>query len=105
VRGLGVTSAGRSDALPTVPAIAEFVPGYEATSFFGIGAPRGTPGEIVELLNVEIRAALRDAKIKARITDLGATVFETTPLEFGRYLADETEKWGRVVRFAAIKAE
>jgi tripartite-type tricarboxylate transporter receptor subunit TctC len=105
VRGLGVTSARRLDALPTVPAIAEFVPGYEATSFFGIGAPRGTPMEIVELLNAEIKAALRDAKFKARITDLGATVFESARLEFGRHLADETEKWGKVVKFAGIKAE
>jgi tripartite-type tricarboxylate transporter receptor subunit TctC len=105
VRGLGVTSAWRSDALPMVPAIAEFVPGYEATSFFGIGAPRGTPVEIVELLNAEIKAALRDAKFKSRITDLGATVFESTPAEFGRHLADETEKWGKVVKFAGIKAE
>ena len=88
-----------------VPAIAEFVPGYEATSFFGIGAPRGTPAEIVGLLNAEISAALRDAKTRERITDLGATVFETTPLEFGRYLADETEKWRKVVRFAGIKVE
>jgi len=95
----------RSDALPTLPAIAEFVPGYEATSFFGIGAPRGTPMGIVELLNAEIRAALRDTKMKARITDLGASVFETTPSEFGRHLADETEKWGKVVKFASIKAE
>jgi tripartite-type tricarboxylate transporter receptor subunit TctC len=105
VRGLGVTSARRSDALPTVPAIAEFIPGYEATSFFGIGAPRGTPVEIVELLNTEIRAALRDAKFKARITELGAAVFESAPSEFGRHLADETEKWGGVVKFAGIKAE
>jgi len=105
VRGLGVTSAQRSDALPTVPAIAEFVPGYEATSFFGIGAPRGTPVQIVELLNAEINAALRDAKFKARIADLGATVFEGTPADFGQHLADETEKWGKVVKFAAIRAE
>jgi tripartite-type tricarboxylate transporter receptor subunit TctC len=105
VRGLGVTSAARSDALPTLPAIAEFVPGYEATSFFGIGAPRGTPADIVELLNGEIRAALHDTRIKARFADLGATVFESTPDEFGRHLADETEKWGKVVRFAAMKAE
>jgi tripartite-type tricarboxylate transporter receptor subunit TctC len=105
VRGLGVTSAGRSDALPTVPAIDEFIPGYEATSFFGIGAPRGTPAEIVELLNAEIKAALRDAKFKARISDLGATVFESAPSEFGQHLADETEKWGRVVKFAGMKAE
>jgi len=91
--------------LSTVPAIAEFVPGYEATSFFGIGAPRGTPMGIVELLNAEIKAALSNTKMKARITDLGASVFETTPSEFGRHLADETEKWGKVVKFASIKAE
>jgi tripartite-type tricarboxylate transporter receptor subunit TctC len=105
VRGLGVTSTRRSDALPMVPAIAEFLPGYEATSFFGIGAPRDTPVEIVQLLNAEIRAALRDTRFKARITDLGATVFESTPPEFGRHLADETEKWGKVLKFAGIKAE
>ena len=105
VRGLGITSASRTEALPTVPAIAEFVPGYEATSFFGIGAPRGTPMEIVELLNAEIKAALRDARFKARIAELGATTFETTPAEFGRHLADETEKWGKVVKFAGIKTE
>jgi tripartite-type tricarboxylate transporter receptor subunit TctC len=102
---LGVTSAARFDAIPTVPAIDEFVPGYEGTSFFGIGAPRGTPAEIVELLNTEIKAALRDAKFKARISDLGATVFESAPSEFAKHLADETEKWGRVVKFAGIKAE
>jgi tripartite-type tricarboxylate transporter receptor subunit TctC len=105
VRALGVTSAARFDALPTVPAINEFVPGYEGTSFFGIGAPRGTPAEIVELLSTEIKAALRDAKFNARIFDLGATVFESAPSEFARHLADETEKWGRVVKFAGIKAE
>jgi tripartite-type tricarboxylate transporter receptor subunit TctC len=91
--------------LPMLPAIAEFVPGYEATSFFGIGAPRGTPGEIVALLNAEINAALLDAKFKARMAELGAAVFETTPAEFGRHLVDETEKWGKVVKFASIKAE
>jgi tripartite-type tricarboxylate transporter receptor subunit TctC len=105
VRGLGVTSAGRSDALPMVPAISEFVPGYEATSFFGIGAPRGTPAPTVGLLNAEINAALRDAKTKERITDLGASVFESTPLAFGRHLVDETEKWRKVVTFAGIKVE
>jgi len=105
VRCLGVTSAERSDALPTIPAIAEFVPGYEGTSFFGIGAPRGTPADIVDLLNGEINVALRDAKFKARVSDLGATVFASTPSEFGQHLADETEKWGKVVKFAGIRAE
>jgi tripartite-type tricarboxylate transporter receptor subunit TctC len=105
LRGLGVTSAWRSDALPTVPPIADFIPGYEGTSFFGIGAPRGTPVGIIELLNAEINAALRNAKFKARIGDLGATVFESTLAEFGQHLADETEKWGKVARFAGIKAE
>jgi tripartite-type tricarboxylate transporter receptor subunit TctC len=105
LRALGVTSASRSDALPAVPPIADFIPGYEVTSFFGIGAPRGTPADIIKLLNAEINAALRDAKFKARISDLGAIVFESTPAKFGQHLADETEKWGTVARFAGIKAE
>ena len=105
VRGLGVTSARRSDALPTVPAIAEFVPGYEATSFFGIGVPRGTPTEIVDRLNKEINAGLADPKMKARIADLGSEAMPMTPAEFGKLVADETEKWGKVVKFAGIKPE
>jgi len=105
VRGLGVTSARRSDAMPTVPAIAEFVPGYEATSFFGIGVPRGTPTEIVDRLNKEINAGLADPKIKARLADLGSEAMPMTPAEFGKLLTDETEKWGKVVKFANIKPE
>jgi tripartite-type tricarboxylate transporter receptor subunit TctC len=105
VRGLGVTSARRSDALPTLPAIAEFVPGYEATSFFGIGVPRGTPTEIVDRLNKEINAGLADPKMKARIADLGSEAMPMTPAEFGKLVADETEKWGKVVKFAGIKPE
>ena len=105
VRGLGVTSARRSDALPTLPAIAEFVPGYEATSFFGIGVPRGTPTEIVDRLNKEINAGLADPKMKARIADLGSEAMPMTPAEFGKFVADETEKWGKVVKFAGIKPE
>jgi tripartite-type tricarboxylate transporter receptor subunit TctC len=105
VRGLGVTSARRSDALPTVPAIAEFVPGYEATSFFGIGVPRGTPTEIVDRLNKEINSGLADLKMKARLADLGSEAMPMTPAEFGKLVADETEKWGKVVKFAGIKPE
>jgi tripartite-type tricarboxylate transporter receptor subunit TctC len=105
VRGLGVTSARRSDALPTLPAIAEFVPGYEATSFFGIGVPRGTPTEIVDRLNKGINARLADPKMKARIADLGSEAMPMTPAEFGKLVADETEKWAKVVKFAGIKPE
>jgi tripartite-type tricarboxylate transporter receptor subunit TctC len=102
---VGVTSARRSDALPTVPAIAEFVPGYEATSFFGIGVPRGTPTEIVDRLNKEINAGLADPKMKGRIADLGSEAMPMTPAEFGKLVADETEKWGKVIRAANIKPE
>jgi tripartite-type tricarboxylate transporter receptor subunit TctC len=105
VRGLGVTSARRSDALPTVPAIAEFVPGYEATSFFGIGVPRGTPTEIVDRLNKEINTGLADPKMKARLADLGSEAMPMTPAEFGKLVADETEKWAKVVKFAGLKPE
>jgi tripartite-type tricarboxylate transporter receptor subunit TctC len=83
----------------------EFVPGYEADSFHGIAAPRRTPPEIVDRLNREINAALADAKLKARLADLGAEVFTGTPEDFGRYLAQEIDKWGKVVKFSGAKAE
>src|SRR5439155_25345869 len=92
-------------ALPDSPTVATFVPGYDASTFFGLSAPRATPPEIIDRLNREINAGLSDPKIKARLFDLGGTVLATTPVEFGRLIADETEKWGKVVKFANIKPE
>jgi tripartite-type tricarboxylate transporter receptor subunit TctC len=105
LRALAVTTAARSEVLPDVPTVAEFVPGYEATGWFGIGAPRNTPVEIVDRLNREINAGLADPKLKARLADLGATVFVSSPTDFATYLAAETEKWGKVVRTANLKAD
>ena len=93
------------EVLPDIPAVAEFLPGYDASAWLGFGAPKGTPGEIVEKLNREINAALADPKMKARVAELGGTVFPTSPAEFGKFIADETEKWARVIRAAGIKAE
>jgi len=100
LRPLAVTSEERSDALPDIPTLAEFLPGYEASLWFGIGAPRNTPAEIVATLNREINAALADPKIKARIAEMGATVLPGPSATFGRLLADETDKWARTVKFA-----
>jgi len=100
LRALGVTTAARSPALPDVPTVADTVPGYEASAATGIGAPRGTPPEIVERLNRAINAAFADAGMTARLADTGGTPLPGTPAEFARVLADETEKWGKVVRFA-----
>jgi tripartite-type tricarboxylate transporter receptor subunit TctC len=105
LRGLAVTTTMRSQALPDIPTASEFVPGYEAISLFGIGAPKDTPAEIVDKLNKEINAALADPKIKARFADLGGTVLAGSPAEFERLLAAETEKWGKVIRAANIKPE
>ena len=105
LRPLAVTTSMRSEALPDLPTVAEFVPGYEASVWFGVGAPKNTPAEIVEKLNKEINAALADPKMKARLADLGATVLPGTPADFARLIADETEKWGKVIRAANIKAE
>jgi len=105
LRALAVTSKTRSAALPDVPAMNEFVPGYEADSFHGIAAPRGTPRDVVERLNTQINAAVSDPKWKARLADLGAEVFTGTPEDFGRYLAQEIDKWGRVVKFSGAKAD
>jgi tripartite-type tricarboxylate transporter receptor subunit TctC len=105
LRGLAVTTTMRSQALPDIPTASEFVPGYEAISLFGIGAPKNTPAEIVDKLNREINAALADPKIKARFVDLGGTVLAGSPAEFERLLAAETEKWGKVIRAANIKPE
>jgi len=105
LRPLAVTTSMRSEALPDLPTVAEFVPGYEASVWFGVGAPKNTPAEIVEKLNKEINAALADPKMKARLADLGATVLPGTPADFARLIADETEKWGNVIRALNIKAE
>jgi tripartite-type tricarboxylate transporter receptor subunit TctC len=104
LRALAVTTATRSEALPDIPTVGEFIPGYEASTIFGLGAPRNTPAEIVDRLNREINAGLADPKIKARLADLGGMVLAGSPADFGRLLAEETEKWGRVVRAANIKA-
>jgi tripartite-type tricarboxylate transporter receptor subunit TctC len=102
LRALAVTTATRSDALPDIPTMGEFLPGYEASTWNGLGAPKGTPGEIIEKLNSEINVALADPTIKARIADLGGTVFSSTPAGFGKFIADETEKWSKVIKFAGI---
>jgi tripartite-type tricarboxylate transporter receptor subunit TctC len=105
LRALAVTTANRLDVLPDVPTVADFVPGYEASGFAGIGAPKNTPPEIIALLNRELNAGLADGKVKARIVELGGTVAGGTPEEFGKILAEATEKWAKVIRFAGIKAE
>ena len=105
LRALGVTTATRSEALPHLPTVGDFVSGYEASLLDGIGAPKNTPAEIIERLNMEINAALADPKIKTRFAELGATVIPGSPADFGKLIADETEKWGKVVKFAGIKPE
>jgi tripartite-type tricarboxylate transporter receptor subunit TctC len=99
---LAVTTSTRLEVLPDIPTVGEFVPGYEASGWFGIGAPKNTPAEIVDELNKEINAGLADPKMKARIADLGGTVLGGTSADFGRLIADETEKWSRVVKFANL---
>ncbi len=105
LRALAMTTATRSEALPDIPTVGEFVPGYEASSIFGFGAPKNTPAEIIDKLNKEINAALADPKIKARLADLDGTVLAGSPADFGKLIADETEKWGKVIRAANIKPE
>jgi tripartite-type tricarboxylate transporter receptor subunit TctC len=105
LRALAVTAATRSDALPDIPTVAEFVPGYEASNWFGFCAPNATPAEMIDTLNKEINAALADPNMKARIADLGGTVLTGSPTDFGKHIADETEKWGKVVRAANIKSD
>jgi len=105
LRALAVTTATRSEALPDVPTVSEFVPGYEASGWHGIGSPKSTPTEVIDKLNREINTALADAKIKAQLADLGSTVLAGSPADFSKLIADETEKWSKVIRAANIKAE
>jgi tripartite-type tricarboxylate transporter receptor subunit TctC len=105
VRALAVTTSSRSDALPDLPTVGEFVPGYEASPWWGVGVPKDTPADIVEKLNKEINAALADPKMKARLAELGATPVTGSPADFGRLIADETEKWAKVVKFANISVD
>jgi tripartite-type tricarboxylate transporter receptor subunit TctC len=105
LRALAVTPTARLDVLPDVPTVAEFVPGYEASGFAGIGVPMGTPADIIGMLNKELNAGLADGKIKGRIEELGGTVTGGSPAEFGKIVADATEKWAKVIKFAGVKAE
>jgi len=105
LRALAVTTATRSEALPDVPTVGEFVPGYEASVWFGLGVPKGTPAEVINRLNQETNAALTDIKIKVRMAESGGTVLPGSPADFGNLIAEETEKWSKVVREANIKPE
>src|SRR5437870_4557453 len=105
LRALAVTTATRSEALPDLPTVADVLPGYEASTWYGVGAPRNTPSEIIAKLNIEINAALADPKMKARLADLGGMVLAGSAADFGKLIAEETEKWGKVIRAAGIKAE
>jgi len=105
VRPLAVTTATRLEVLPDVPTVGDFVPGYEASGWYGIAAPKNTPAEIVARLNSEVNAALADPRVKASFADVGAAVLPGSPADFGKLLADDTEKWGKVIRAANIKVE
>jgi tripartite-type tricarboxylate transporter receptor subunit TctC len=105
LRALGVTTATRSEAVPDIPTVGEFVPGYEASAWYGVGAPKNTPREIIDKLNKEIVAALADPKIKARLADQGSTVLAGSPADFGKLIAEETEKWGKVVKFSGMRPD
>ena len=105
LRPLAVTTAMRLDSLPNIPTLGEFVPGYEASGWHGVGVPTNTPREIVEKLNSEINAALADPKLKARLADLGGTVLVGSTADFGKLIADETEKWAKVIKYAGTKPD
>jgi tripartite-type tricarboxylate transporter receptor subunit TctC len=105
LRGLAVTSAMRSEAVPDLPTVGEFVPGYEISAWYGVGAPKGTPVEVIDKLNREINAILADPKAKARLADLGGTALVGSPADFAKLIADETEKWAKVVKFVGVKAD
>ena len=105
LRALAVTSAARSQVLREIPTVADFLPGYESSQWYGVAAPRNTPQAIVEKLNKEINAAITDSKLEGRLVDLGSVVFTGSPADFGKLIADETEKWGKVIRAANINPE
>ena len=105
LRALGVTTAARSDALPNVPTVAETVPGYEASAFFGMSMPKGTPAEVIEKLNQEINAGLADPGVKARLAELGGILMPGTPAQFGQVIAEETEKWAKVIKTGGVSLE
>jgi tripartite-type tricarboxylate transporter receptor subunit TctC len=105
LRALAVTTATRSDVLPDIPTLAEFVPGYEANQWYGVGAPKDTPAEVIDQLNIEINAAVADPLIKERLAGLGVDPVSMTSAAFGKLIAEETEKWGKVIQEANIKAE
>jgi tripartite-type tricarboxylate transporter receptor subunit TctC len=105
LRALAVTTATRLEMLPNVPTLGEFVPGYEASGWQGVGAPKNTPTDIIDKLNKEITATIADSKLKARFADLGGTALMGSPADFGKFIVDETEKWAKVVKFAGIKAD
>jgi tripartite-type tricarboxylate transporter receptor subunit TctC len=105
LRALAVTTAERAPPLPDVPALKEFLPGFDASSWYGIGAPKSTPVEIVTRLNTEINAAVNEPKLKARLQDLGGMVITGSPSDFGKLTADETDKWAKVIKFSGVKAE
>jgi tripartite-type tricarboxylate transporter receptor subunit TctC len=105
LRALGVTTKDKSDALPDVPSIGDFVPGYEASAWYGIGAPRGTPADIIDLLNKEINLGLADPKVLARFAELGFTAVSGSPAEFGKLITVETEKWAKIVKLSGAKAD
>jgi len=105
LRALAVTSATRWEGLSEIPTVGDFLPGYETSVWFGVGTPKGTPSDIVNKLNREINAGLADPKIKARLADLGGTVMGGSPTDFGKFIADETEKWAKVVKFSGAKPD
>lgn len=105
LRALAVTTAARAEALPDIPTVSDFVPGYEVSAWYGMGAPKNTPAEIVDGLNMKINAGLADPKLKARLADLGSSAFIVSPADFGKFITNEAEKWAKVVKFANIKPE
>jgi len=105
LRALAVTTAKRTPVLPDTPTVGDALPGYEASAVYGVGSPRNTPAEIIDKLNKEINAGLADARMQARLSELGGTVLAGSPTYFGKLIAEETEKWGKVIKFANIKPE